>query len=284
VRQRSARRRPVERIAAGRAAPRCRGEDSLAVEEPLEIRLSSGGGPAHRVAVTMRTPGADFELAAGFLFGEAVVRGATEIRAIRYCADPPQRYNVVTVELARGVGYDAALLARNFYTTSSCGVCGKASIEAALGPACQRVESDLRVEAGVLAQLPERLRRSQALFSRTGGVHAAGLFTAAGELIRVREDVGRHNALDKLVGAALLAGEVPLRDAVVLVSGRVSFGLVQKAARAGVPVLAGVSAASSLAVELARATGVTLAGFVRGPDFNVYEGGERIVTHSGEEP
>jgi FdhD protein len=277
VRRGSTVRRAVERIALAEGAVR-RGtrDDLLAAEEPLEIRLQEAGGEAHRVAVTMRTPGADFELAAGFLFGEGLVSSGREIAALRYCTDAPQQYNVVSVALAPGVRFDPALLARNFYTTSSCGVCGKASIEAAMGPACGRVEGDVALDPAVLVALPETLRSAQRIFARTGGLHGAGQFTAAGELVRVREDVGRHNALDKVVGAALLAGELPLARSVVLVSGRLSFELVQKAARAGVPVLAGVSAPSSLAVELAERCGMTLAGFVRGPGFNVYTGGARI--------
>ncbi|HEU0055245.1 MAG TPA: formate dehydrogenase accessory sulfurtransferase FdhD, partial [Longimicrobium sp.] len=173
--------------------------------------------------------------------------------------------------------FDPADLKRNFYATSSCGVCGKASIEAALGPACARVSSSISVSPEVLVSLPEKLREAQAVFARTGGLHGAAHFTADGALVRAREDVGRHNAMDKVVGAALLAGEAPLSDAIVLVSGRLSFELVQKAARAGIPVLAGVSAPSSLAVELAEQAGVTLAGFVRGESFNVYAGAERIT-------
>lgn len=267
-------------------------DDQLAVEEPLEIRVipadegsplreeRAGRGPdeaAHRVSVTMRTPGADFELAAGFLFGEGLIAGAEAIASIRYCTDAEQQYNVVNVRLAPGAPFDPAALSRNFYATSSCGVCGKASIEAVMGPVCARVESALEVDPAVLVALPDRLREAQRVFERTGGLHAAAQFTAQGELVRIREDVGRHNAMDKLVGSALLAGEVPLSESIVLVSGRTSFELVQKAARAGVPVLAGVSAPSSLAVELAEQAGMTLAGFVRDPGFNVYAGGARIA-------
>jgi FdhD protein len=286
VRRGSTVRRPVERVrvADGGAARRTR-EDLLATEEPLEIRVvrpEDAGAPdphaaAHRVSVTMRTPGADFELAAGFLFSEGVVDGGERIAAIRYCTEGPQAYNVVTAFLAPGAAFDPADLQRNFYATSSCGVCGKASIEAVLGPACPRVDEGPRVDPAVLVRLPDLLRAAQAVFDRTGGLHAAAHFTPAGRLVRVREDVGRHNAMDKLVGAALLEGDVPLSDAVVLVSGRLSFELVQKATRAGVPLLAGVSAPSSLAVELAERAGMTLAGFVRGAGFNVYTGGERIA-------
>lgn len=275
-------RRVVEEVSLDGGELRRRRRDTLATEEPLEVRVARPeDGVAHRVAVTMRTPGADFELAAGFLYGEGLLSHSREVAAIRYCVDPAvdraQRYNVVSVHLAPGVPFDPEMLRRNFYTTSSCGVCGKASIEAVRGAGCSVVESPLRVDAEMLLALPARLRSAQAVFERTGGLHAAALFTPAGELLRVREDVGRHNALDKLVGASLLVGELPLADRVVLVSGRLSFELVQKAARAGVAVLAGVSAPSSLAVELAEEAGVTLVGFLRGTRFNVYTGGARIA-------
>lgn len=259
--------------------------DVLAAEEPLEIRIvpadaARGGGldaAAVPVSVTMRTPGADFELAAGFLYGEGLIDGGDAISAIRYCTSGEQQYNVVHVVLTPGTPFDATSLQRNFYQTSSCGVCGKASIGAVMGPACARVESTMVVSPDVVVALPDRLRVAQTVFERTGGLHAAGLFTGDGEMIRLREDVGRHNALDKLVGASLLAGELPWGERVVMVSGRLSFELVQKAARAGAAVLAGVSAPSSLAVELAEAAGLTLCGFVRGGRFNVYAGGERIA-------
>jgi FdhD protein len=295
VRRGSTSRRRIERITVGAdgAARRTR-DDHLAVEEPLEIRIiraedahlpavsplreeRAGRGTAHRVSVTMRTPGADFDLAAGFLYGEGLIGGAASIASIRYCTDAEQQYNVVNVRLVPGAPFDPAALSRNFYATSSCGVCGKASIDAVMGPVCTRIESALEVDPAVLVGLPEKLRQAQHGFERTGGLHAAAQFTTEGALVRIREDVGRHNAMDKLVGSALLAGEVPLTDSIVLVSGRTSFELVQKAARAGVPVLAGVSAPSSLAVELAEQAGVTLAGFVRDPGFNVYAGGARIA-------
>jgi len=280
-------RRAVEQVSVGddgEASRRTRA-DVLAAEEPLEIRIVPAGGArggpldaaAVPVSVTMRTPGADFELAAGFLYGEGLVGGADTISAIRYCTSGEQQYNVVHVVLSPGAPFDPASLQRNFYQTSSCGVCGKASIDAVMGPACGRVESSIAVSPDVVVALPDRLRAAQAVFERTGGLHAAGLFTAGGEMIRVREDVGRHNALDKLVGASLLAGELPWSDRIVMVSGRLSFELVQKAAHAGAAVLAGVSAPSSLAVELAESAGLTLCGFVRGGRFNVYAGGERIA-------
>ncbi|HEV3051183.1 MAG TPA: formate dehydrogenase accessory sulfurtransferase FdhD [Longimicrobium sp.] len=285
MRRGSTSRRRIERITVtdDGAARRTR-DDQLAVEEPLEIRIvpaEDAGRPAdegaHRISVTMRTPGADFELSAGFLFGEGLIGGAEAIASIRYCTDDEQQFNVVNVRLAPGAPFDPAALSRNFYATSSCGVCGKASIEAVMGPVCARIESVVEVDPAVLVTLPEKLREAQRVFERTGGLHAAAQFTADGEMVRIREDVGRHNAMDKLVGSALLAGEVPLAESIVLVSGRTSFELVQKAARAGVPVLAGVSAPSSLAVELAEQAGMTLAGFVRDPGFNVYAGGARIA-------
>lgn len=282
VRKASTVRRPVERLtlAPGGDARRSSRRDVLATEEPLEIRVARPGVPAIPVAVTMRTPGADFELAAGFLFSEGVVERPTDIPAIAYCIAPgdgEQRYNIVQASLSPDTAFDPADLARNFYTTSSCGVCGKASIEAVMAPVRPLEPGGSTVPASVLAALPSRLRDEQRIFDRTGGLHAAALFEPDGSLVRVREDVGRHNAMDKLVGSSLLAGELPLRDRIVLVSGRLSFELVQKAARAGVPVLAGVSAPSSLAVELAEATGVTLVGFLRGDTFNIYSHGRRIT-------
>lgn len=253
----------------------------------MEIRIVRAGAPvssAHPVSVTMRTPGADFELAAGFLFGEGLIETREQVSAIRYCVnsgrDEPQQFNIVNLFLAPGTPFDPAALQRNFYSTSSCGVCGKASIDAVAGPACPAARGEAVVPAEVLLGLPDTLRSAQAVFERTGGLHAAGLFTAAGSLLRIREDVGRHNALDKLIGAALLADEIPLVDRVALMSGRLSFELVQKAARAGISVLAGVSAPSSLAVELAEQVGMTLVGFLRGDRFNVYAGAARIASQA----
>jgi FdhD protein len=279
-------RRQVEHVSVSGDGVRRARADVLATEEPLEIRVAVAGDlrgarlddAATPISVTMRTPGADFELAAGFLYGEAVIGGPEEIASIRYCTEGEQQYNVVSVVLAPGARFDAESLRRNFYQTSSCGVCGKASIEAVMGPACARVDSALSVSPEVITRMPEQLRAAQAVFERTGGLHAAGLFTAEGELVRAREDVGRHNAMDKLVGASLLEGELPWGERMVMVSGRLSFELVQKAARAGAAVLAGVSAPSSLAVELAEACGMTLCGFVRGERFNVYAGGARIAS------
>lgn len=278
-------RRAVEQVAAGdEGVKRRTRQDLLAAEEPLEIRLvraeDARGGALDEVAVpvsvTMRTPGADFELAAGFLYGEGLIGGADAISSIRYCTSGEQQYNVVHVVLSPGTPFDPAALQRNFYQTSSCGVCGKASIQAVMGPACARVDSDLVVSPDVIVSLPEKLRAAQTVFERTGGLHAAGIFTPYGKLLRAREDVGRHNAMDKLVGASLLEHEPAWGRRIVMVSGRLSFELVQKAARAGAAILAGVSAPSSLAVELAETAGITLCGFVRGGRFNVYTGGERI--------
>jgi FdhD protein len=279
-------RRLVEQVSVAGDGARRERTDVLATEEPLEIRVAVLDAlrgarlddAATPVSVTMRTPGADFELAAGFLFSEGLIGGADAISSIRYCTEGEQQYNVVSVVLAPGTPFDPAALQRNVYQTSSCGVCGKASIEAVMGPACTRVDSGLVVSPEVVTRLPEQLRAAQAVFERTGGLHAAGLFTAEGELVRAREDVGRHNAMDKLVGASLLERELPWGQRMVMVSGRLSFELVQKAARAGAAVLAGVSAPSSLAVELAEACGMTLCGFVRGERFNVYAGGARIAS------
>jgi FdhD protein len=261
-----------------------RTRDELAVEEPLEIRVSRVTNEGRRVsealAVTMRTPGHDFELVAGFLHGEGVVPSAEALQELTYCLgrDPegPQRYNVVEARLAPGVVFDAEALRRNFFTSSSCGVCGKASLESVEARGCRPVESDLTLEADVLASLPERLREGQGVFARTGGLHAAGLFAADGTCSAVREDVGRHNAVDKAVGYALLHRALPAADRVLVVSGRASFEILQKAVTAGVPVVVAVGAPSSLAVDLAARFGVTLAGFARNGAFNVYTGEGRI--------
>jgi FdhD protein len=256
--------------------------DALATEEPLEIRLSMPDGEVVPLSVTMRTPGSDFELAAGFLHGEGVI-GSGWIRHVRYCVDPgveAQLYNAVVIDLVPGRVVDAGALRRNFYTTSSCGVCGKASIEAVRGPDCARLPVRLRVDAALLLALPDRFRSAQRIFERTGGLHAAALFTPEGALLDLREDVGRHNAMDKLIGAAVLRDALPFGPRILLVSGRLSFELVQKAARAGVELLAGVSAPSSLAVELAEDLGITLVGFLRDSGFNVYSVPDRVVLES----
>ncbi len=251
--------------------------DTLSVEEPLEIRLTAdcsrdGRRSSRVVAVTMRTPGDDRDLAAGFFFTEGIVSEVDEIEDV--CNE---RQNVVEVSLRRGVEIDPTLLERHSFVASSCGVCGKRSIAAVA------VQRKYAIPAGeplltvdLVHALPPALQRAQRAFARTGGIHAAGLFDAGGRLILVREDVGRHNALDKLIGAELLAGALPLAQRIVLVSGRASFELVQKAAQAGVAVLAAVGAPSSLAVQLAQECGMTLLGFVRDGRFNVYAGSERV--------
>ena len=254
--------------------------DSLATEEPLEIRLTAGG-ETRPVAVTMRTPGNHFELAAGFLFGEGVVASRDEIGQIRYCVDPEldgdQRYNVLTVDLRADRLPDLAGLDRHVFTSSACGVCGRASLDGLASRGYALLPPGPTVTAATIRGLPATLRRVQGLFQATGGLHAAGLFDAVGNLLAVREDIGRHNAVDKLVGWALLEGRLPLHGHVVLVSGRGGYEIVQKCVAAGVPVLCAVSAPSSLAVETARRFGLTLVGFLRGDRFNVYSGFERIA-------
>jgi FdhD protein len=266
---------PVRLTAVELGDGRKRTADSLATEEPMEIRLDAPGMEQRQVAVTMRTPGNDFELAAGFLHTEGLVGATGDVRSVRYCSVPreEQQYNVVTVDLARP--YDADLLRRNFYTMSSCGICGKASLDS-ISVRCAPVADGPAVSEAVVVELPGRLREAQRLFDRTGGLHAAGLFDADGRLLELREDVGRHNAVDKLVGHALLAGTLPLSERVLMVSGRLSFEIVQKAAVAGIPVVCAVSAPSSLAVDAGRRFGMTLVGFVRGSRFNIYTGPERI--------
>jgi len=266
-----------------RGASRSR-SDRLATEEPLEIRVLAGG-ERRTVAVTMRTPGADFELAAGFLYGEGVVGSREEIGQISYCVDrelsEEQRYNVVNVALRREQLPDLSSLERHFYTTSACGVCGKASIESLQLRCPAPLPAGPVVPAEALFQLPDALRAEQGLFATTGGLHAAALFepSPGGEmrLLALREDVGRHNALDKLVGWALLQGRLPLHRALVMVSGRASYEIMQKCLAAGAPIVCAVSAPSSLAVDVARAFGMTLVGFLRGERFNVYAGAERIA-------
>ena len=259
--------------------------DWLAVEAPLEIGLEygpPGERRLHALAVTMRTPGHDAELAAGFLLSEGIIGQAADIESIAHYADPRrprERGNVLRVALAPGVAVELGRLERHFYTSSSCGVCGKTSIDAVRASSCPvPPPADApRVAAAVLHALPGRQRAAQALFEQTGGLHATALFSVEGELLSLREDVGRHNAFDKVVGAALLAGQLPLHRHVVLLSGRASFELVQKAAVAGVAVLAAVGAPSSLAVEAADEFGLTLLGFVRDDRFNIYTHAQRIV-------
>ena len=251
--------------------------DTLATEEPMEIRVGGPGQEAAQVAVTMRTPGGDYELAAGFLFTEGLISPG-DVRRVAYCDDlddESQRYNVVTVTIDRPV--DAGVLRRNFYATSSCGICGKAALDD-IEVRCAPVAEGPQVRAEVLVRLPEALRAKQRVFDRTGGLHAAGLFTPDGELVSLREDVGRHNAVDKVIGEQMLAGRIPLADHVLQVSGRASFEIVQKAAVAGIPIVSAVSAPSSLAVEAGERFGMTVVGFVRDGRCNVYAGAGRVVT------
>jgi FdhD protein len=307
----------VTRVLGGERRPRER--DLVAAEEPMEIRLLAGSGaaagvvpgtradrvsaprtPSNRgdarrdavggaaatgtdkltVAVTMRTPGRDFELAAGFLFSEGILHSRDEIHSLHYCLDEsePERHNIVNVALRSSSLPAVERLERHFTMSSACGVCGKAHLEALEVRCPAPGGAGPRITAAVLETLPEKLRSSQALFGRTGGLHAAGLFTATGELLAVREDVGRHNALDKLIGWALLEDTLPLDELVICVSGRASFELLQKSVVAGARVIAAVSAPSSLAVDVAERFGVTLVGFLRDERFNVYTGGERVTS------
>jgi FdhD protein len=247
-------------------------QDALAAEEPLEIRIN--GMP---LTVTMRTPGHDLELAAGFLLTEGIIQTRGQIAGIR--AAIPQngaKSNVVEVELQEP-GFDSAGLQRNFFAASSCGICGKASIEAIRTRGLEPPNAEIRFDPEVLCRLPETLREEQAVFSRTGGLHAAALFDETGALLAAREDIGRHNAVDKIVGWALLDGRLPLSAHILMVSGRGGFEIVQKTLAAGIPILASVSAPSSLAVRLARELGLTLVGFLRGRRFVVYSGAFRCL-------
>jgi len=267
-----------------------RGRDLLAVEEPLEIRLVYG--PARNrvrrsITVTMRTPGRDVELAVGFLFAEGMVRCREDIETAVSCGPPAGPLgvrNLVRVELAPDLVMDEKRLERNFLTTSSCGLCGKASLDTLPTVSHIRLPDGFVVSPSSIHHLPDRLREAQPVFDRTGGLHAAALFDGSGRLLDVREDVGRHNALDKLIGAQLLAGALPLSNRLVLVSGRAGYELVQKALAAGVPLLAAVGAPTSLAADLARDANMTLLGFVRERRFNVYTGGHRIRRGAGRPP
>lgn len=259
--------------------------DDVATEEPLEIRLGYSRDDGTRteasISITMRTPGADDELALGFLFGEGIITRAADVEVVRPCGPPAANglINVVRVELAADVRPDVERLERHFYTTSSCGVCGKASLEAvAVHGRYKIAESGFAIKGSVLSLLPDQLLRHQSVFGRTGGIHASGLFGVDGNIVLVREDVGRHNALDKLIGAQLRTGGVPLLDSGILVSGRASFELLQKAMVAGCPLVAAVGAPSSLAVELADEFDLTLVGFLRPDRFNVYTNPQRILS------
>lgn len=274
---------PIERVKAG---GRESVDDVLAVEEPLQIRLQFACGESWQeesLAVTMRTPGHDFELATGFLFAENVIAGPGDIEAVRYCRQVKEQEqgNVVLVRLARHVPFDMKRLKRHFYVNSSCGVCGKSAIEAV---SCESpplaVNPSQTMDPVRIPRLPAALEKRQTVFRHTGGLHASALFDLQGECLVLREDVGRHNAFDKVVGAALAAEMFPLTNYLMLLSGRVSFELVQKAARAGLPFIAAVGAPSSLAVELAEAKGITLIGFLRDKRFNVYTHRQRLHSRS----
>ena len=258
--------------------------DALAVEEPLEIRLgfTESGKLRHKaVSITMRTPGNDFELAAGFLFTEGILRNKNQISSIKHCGRFGQLKNTVRLDLQSDVEINLKKIERNFYTTSSCGVCGKSSIEA-LETGAKRLEqrNSPKIRAEIIHQLPDKLRESQKAFDHTGGLHAAALFDESGNLIDLREDVGRHNAVDKLIGMQFLNDDLPLGDKILFLSGRASFELIQKAVMAQIPIACAVGAPSSLAVEAAKEFGVTLLGFVRENRFNVYTGIEKIVLES----
>jgi FdhD protein len=275
-------------------------QDTLAVEEPLEIQLAYGPPDARSVksiSVTMRTPGDDFELAAGFLMTEGVVRDSNDIEQIIYAAGsigetlqeniavqsalPYQPgKNVVRVELAPYIAVSLANLERNFYTTSSCGICGKASLLALQTVCPPRRKNTFQIEAEVLTSLPDRLRQAQIIFNRTGGIHGAGLFSSKGELLGVKEDVGRHNAVDKLLGAEFIADRTPIRDSLLLLSGRASFELLQKALMGGVSMVASVGAPSSLAVQVAKDFDIILVGFLRDNHFNIYHGAKHVLGHT----
>jgi FdhD protein len=271
----------VQRFESG--YPTAATEDAVAVEEPLEIRLGrvEDGKVRHQpVSITMRTPGDDFELAAGFLFTEGILQSRTQVHEILHCGRGKGATNTLRVDLVAGVDVDMKRLERNFYTTSSCGVCGKTSLEA-LATGAQPVSppEGFTVDARLIDELPARLQAQQHAFRSTGGLHASALFSRTGELLGLREDVGRHNALDKLIGSRFLAGTLPANDTILFLSGRASFELLQKAVMAGIPVVCAVGAPSSLAIAAAQEFGVTLLGFVREQRFNVYTGQERLACH-----
>jgi FdhD protein len=272
----------VTRLDGGSPAER---DDRVVVEEPLEIRLAIGDAPVEPLLLTMRTPGrpTDFELAVGLLWAEGVVRSPEQVLHVGYCLDPDlsaeQHFNVVTVTLSGDVTLDRVRLSRSLAVTSACGVCGKTTLDqlAIVGHEALDPAGGPRIAASVLYALPERLRNVQGIFADTGGLHAAGLFDSEGRLLAAREDVGRHNAVDKIVGWALGQGRLPLEDGVLLVSGRAGFEILQKALAAGIPIVASVSAPSSLAVSLAERFGLTLIGFLRGERANVYAGAQRLT-------
>lgn len=253
--------------------------DTVVTEEPLEIRLVAGT-ESHQLAITMRTPTNDFELATGFLFSEGIIQSRDDISHISYCVDrdlnEDQQYNVVNVRLHSDTLPDVPHLNRHFFTTSACGVCGKTSIDALETRGLTPLTDTLQIPIAAITGLDNKLRHRQKLFHRTGGLHAVGLFDMQGNLLTVREDVGRHNAMDKVIGWAIQQNIIPLSDTIALVSGRASFELVQKAINAGIPILCAVSAPSSLAIDLARRFNLTLIGFLRGDNFNIYTVPERI--------
>ncbi|HEY6325012.1 MAG TPA: formate dehydrogenase accessory sulfurtransferase FdhD [Candidatus Cybelea sp.] len=257
--------------------------DEVVAEEPLELRVVARGA-SQTIAVTMRTPGNDFELAAGFLFDESIVRSREEIASMTYCLDPgmdpDQRYNVVSVEL-RGAPRDLTRFERHFTINSACGVCGRAQLDALRELGVAALDDDIRVTAEALYRLPQRMREAQRVFASTGGLHAAALFDEGGEIKAVREDVGRHNAVDKLVGWGFLDGTLPFARSILLVSGRAGYEILQKSVMARIPIVCSVSAPSSLAVQLAGEFNVTLVGFLRGERANVYAASERILSEAG---
>jgi FdhD protein len=263
--------------------------DAVAIEEPLEIRLEhgpAGNRKVQNISVTMRTPGNDAELATGFLFTEGIIKNASDVRAAEHCfiACAENHENVIQVSLAENIAPNLQNTERNFYTTSSCGVCGKGSINA-IRTVSNYIDKQIDtnvISTETLTVLPDKLRQHQKVFADTGGLHASALFTADGELLLVREDVGRHNALDKLIGAAIKQQSLPLDKTVLLLSGRASFELVQKAAMAGINIIVAVGAPSSLAVQLAQEFNITLAGFLRGQRFNIYTAPQRILIPSYE--
>ena len=260
-------------------AHRVEKNDYLAVEEPVEIRLGLKNQTPKSISITMRTPGNDFELAIGFLFTEGIIQSKDQVKNVDYAKvwDPEKEENVVLVEIVEGVEIDFLRLERHFYTSSSCGVCGKTSIEAVKFSGIKEIPKEQPIfDHKMIHELPDLLREKQAVFDHTGGLHAAALFDNSGKLHLLREDVGRHNAVDKLVGAALLKDMTPLHNFLIMVSGRASFELIQKSLMAGIPILAAVGAPSSLAISLAEEAGMTVMGFVRDGRFNIYSGSERI--------
>jgi FdhD protein len=276
----SVRRFEIQRVGHGAGAV----DDVLATEEPLEIRLgytrADGTRAQKSVSITMRTPGNDEELAIGFLYSEGIIRAGSDVQAVAPCGPPAPNglINVVRVELGDNVAVDLDRLERHFYTSSSCGVCGKASLEAVAVQGRHDIhDAAFSISETALGGLPQRLESMQAVFEQTGGLHASGLFDADGEILSVREDVGRHNALDKLIGRELMDGRLPLHDRGLVVSGRASFELMQKAMMAGCPLLAAVGAPSSLAVELAAEFGITLIGFLKADRFNIYTRPDRVA-------